>query len=87
MMAVSREREYLADATAAKMTHYPEGLMRALAKISGDQDVLEAANRGTQHLYIINPIKAHEARFSGMMSTHPPVKERIERLNGLVGKV
>jgi heat shock protein HtpX len=87
MFSVSREREFLADATAARMTHFPEGLARALAKISGDPEVLEVANRATQHMYIINPLKAHEARAAGAFSTHPPVKDRIDRLNSLMGQV
>jgi heat shock protein HtpX len=66
-MAVSRRREYLADASAAELTRYPEGLARALEKISGDQEVLEAANRATMHLYIVNPIKSFEERASGLL--------------------
>jgi heat shock protein HtpX len=79
-MAVSRRREYLADASAAELTRYPEGLARALEKISGDQEVLEAANRATMHLYIVNPIKSFEERASGLFSTHPPIEERVRIL-------
>ena len=61
-LAVSRQREYLADASAALMTRYPEGLASALEKIAGDREVLEVANRATQHLYIVNPIKPFEGR-------------------------
>ncbi len=81
--AVSRQREYLADASAAKLTRYPEGLARALEKISGDREVLEVANRATQHLYIVNPIKAFEKRAQSVFNTHPPIKERINRLRAM----
>jgi heat shock protein HtpX len=79
-LAVSREREYLADASAVQLTRYPEGLASALEKISSDQEVLEVANRATQHLYIINPIKPFEKRASSLFSTHPPVEYRVARL-------
>ncbi|MFH1549564.1 MAG: M48 family metallopeptidase, partial [Planctomycetota bacterium] len=81
--AVSRQREYLADASAAKLTRYPEGLARALEKISGDREVLEVANRATQHLYIVNPIKAFEKRAQSVFNTHPPIQERINRLRAM----
>jgi heat shock protein HtpX len=84
-LAVSREREYLADASAIELTRNPYGLERALAKISGDPEVLEAANRGTQHMYFTNPIKKFEERSSGLMSTHPPIVDRINRLRQLTG--
>lgn len=79
-LAVSRQREYLADASGAKLTRYPEGLASALEKIAGDREVLEVANRATQHLYIVNPIKPFEKRASNLFSTHPPIQERIRRL-------
>ncbi|MBN2582761.1 MAG: M48 family metallopeptidase [Planctomycetes bacterium] len=81
-LALSRQREYLADATAASMTRHPEALASALAKLEADTEVLEAANRGTAHLYIVNPFKPHERRFkaSSMFRTHPDIKERISRL-------
>lgn len=81
-LAISRQREYLADASAAEMTRYPEGLAKALAKLEGDTDVLEVANRATASLYIVNPFKPHEQRFKSASfgSTHPPIKERIGRL-------
>lgn len=85
-LAVSRQREYLADASAVELTRYPEGLANALKKISGDQEVLEVANRATQHLYIINPIKSFEKRASSMFSTHPSVDERVNRLMSIGGK-
>jgi heat shock protein HtpX len=85
-LAVSRQREYLADASSVELTRNPHGLERALAKISGDQEVLEVANRGTQHMYFTNPIKKFEARSSGLMSTHPPIVDRINRLRQLTGE-
>lgn len=84
-LAVSRQREYLADATSVALTRNPVGLERALAKIAGDQEVLEVANRATQHLYIVNPIKKFEERSKGLFSTHPPILERINRLRALRG--
>jgi len=82
-LAISRQREYLADASAAKLTRYPEGLASALEKIAGDREVLEVANRATQHLYIVNPIKPFEKRASSLFSTHPPIHERIARLRAM----
>jgi heat shock protein HtpX len=83
-LAVSREREYLADASAVELTRNPIGLANALRKIDDDPEVLEAANRGTAHLYIANPIKKFEARASSMFASHPPIKDRIRRLESLV---
>jgi heat shock protein HtpX len=85
-LAVNRQREYLADASSVELTRNPYGLERALAKISGDKEVLEVANRGTQHMYFTNPIKKFEARSSGLMSTHPPILDRINRLRQLTGE-
>ena len=85
-LAVSRQREYLADASAVELTRNPRGLEQALAKISGDREVLEVANRATQHLYFTNPIKKFEGRSSSMFSTHPNVVERINRLRELTGE-
>lgn len=82
-LAVSRQREYLADASAVALTRNPEGLAKALERISGDKEVLEAANRATQHLYIVNPIKAFEARADSVFSTHPPIAERVARIRSL----
>ncbi|MCC6236368.1 MAG: M48 family metallopeptidase, partial [Dehalococcoidia bacterium] len=84
-LAVSRQREYLADASGVELTRNPVGLESALAKIATDQEVLEVANRSTQHMYIVNPIKKFEARAQGMFSTHPPILERINRLRSLRG--
>ena len=85
-LAVSRQREYLADASSVELTRNPHGLERALAKIAGDQEVLEVANRATQHLYFTNPIKKFEERSSGLMSTHPAIVDRINRLRELTGE-
>lgn len=82
-LAISRQREYLADADGALLTRYPEGLASALEKISGDKEVLEAANRATAPLYIVNPIKKFEKRAQGIFSTHPPIQDRIERLRNM----
>jgi heat shock protein HtpX len=85
-LAVSRQREYLADASSIELTRNPYGLEQALAKIATDQEVLEAANRATQHLYIVNPIKKFEERSKGLFSTHPPIVDRINRLRALTGE-
>jgi heat shock protein HtpX len=82
-LSISRQREYLADATAVKFTRNPKGLADALQKISGDREVLEVANRATAHLYIVNPIKRFEKRAKGLFSTHPPIEERIQILRSL----
>ncbi|MEK7544277.1 MAG: M48 family metallopeptidase [Patescibacteria group bacterium] len=84
-LAVSRRREFLADASSADLTRYPEGLARALEKLSGDKEVLEAATNATAHLYITNPFKGKQyaAWFSGLFNTHPPINERIRILRSL----
>jgi heat shock protein HtpX len=84
-LAVNRQREYLADASSVALTRNPYGLERALAKISADQEVLEVANRATQHMYITNPIKKFEERSKGLFSTHPATVDRINRLRELTG--
>lgn len=83
-LAVSRKREYLADATAAEMTRYPEGLARALKKIAMDPDPLEVANRATQHMYIVNPLQL-QGGGSSLFSTHPATEDRIRALMTLAG--
>jgi heat shock protein HtpX len=85
-LAVNRQREYLADSSSVEITRNPHGLESALAKIAADQEVLEVANRGTQHMYFTNPIKKFEARSSSLMSTHPPIIDRINRLRQLTGE-
>lgn len=82
-MSISRQREYLADATAVRLTRNPDGLADALRKISGDREVLEVANRATAHLYIVNPVKGFEKRAKGLFSTHPPIEERIKLLRAM----
>jgi heat shock protein HtpX len=82
-LSISRQREYLADATAVSLTRNPKGLADALQKISDDREVLEAANRATAHLYIVNPIKKFEKRAKGLFSTHPPIEDRIQILRSL----
>jgi heat shock protein HtpX len=82
-LSISRQREFLADATAVRLTRNPKGLADALQKISGDNEVLEAANRATAHLYIVNPIKKFEKRSKGLFSTHPPIEERIQILRAI----
>ncbi|MBI4210460.1 MAG: M48 family metalloprotease [Candidatus Diapherotrites archaeon] len=82
-MAISRQREYLADASAALLTRNPNGLASALAKIGGDKEVLEAANKATAHMYIDNPLKNRRSFFDGMFSTHPPIADRIARLRNM----
>lgn len=84
-LAISRRREFLADASGAGMTKNPEGLARALEKISQDKEPLEAANKATAHLYIADPLKnVHNlvGMFAGLFQTHPPVSERIKALRG-----
>jgi heat shock protein HtpX len=81
-LAVSRKREFLADATGVLLTRYPEGLARALEKISKDQAPLKAANNSTSHLYISSPSKGDNAKnwLTKLYMTHPPVEERIRIL-------
>lgn len=79
-LAISRKREYLADASGALLTRYPEGLASALKKISADTEPLEAANNATAHLYIVNPLHGNPSAFSRLFDTHPPIQDRIKRL-------
>jgi heat shock protein HtpX len=85
--AVSRSRESLADSTAVELTRNPVGLARALRTISDDPEVLEVANRATQHLYIVNPIKSFEERSKSLWDTHPPIGERIRDLENIAGRM
>ena len=88
-LAVSRKREFLADASGALLTRYPEGLASALEKIASDSEPLEAANKATAHLYIANPLKDEKGKSTGWLSslfnTHPPIEERIKRLREMGG--
>ena len=78
--AISRKREYLADATAVRLTRYPEGLASALEKISGSKLDLKNANKVTAPMFIINPLKKKGMQISNLSSTHPPITERIKIL-------
>ena len=80
-LAISRKREFLADADGALLTRYPEGLARALEKISADPEPLTEANQSTAHLFIVNPFKGN--KISKLFSTHPPIEERIAALRGM----
>lgn len=84
-MAISRKREFLADASGALLTRYPEGLASALNKISGYASPMQHANNATAHLFISNPFgKASAGKFvQKMFSTHPPMEERVAALRGL----
>jgi heat shock protein HtpX len=83
-LAISRSREYLADASAALMTRYPEGLASALEKIAAQDKPLARANHATAHLFLANPFDPHVTkRFESLFSTHPPINERIERLRAM----
>ena len=81
--AVSRQREYLADASGALLTRYPPGLASALRKIAADREVLQVANKATASLYIANPLKDAPAFFDHLFDTHPPIEERIRRLEAM----
>jgi heat shock protein HtpX len=81
--AVSRQREYLADASGALLTRYPEGLASALEKISADPDPLEVANKATAHLYINNPLREHTSFLNSLFATHPPIADRIRVLRSM----
>lgn len=79
-LAISRKREFLADASSALMTRYPEGLARALEKISQQETPLQKANHATAHLYISNPFQYKGKSIARLFSTHPPIQERIAEL-------
>jgi heat shock protein HtpX len=80
-LAISRKREFLADADGALLTRYPEGLASALEKISADPTPLRSANRATAHLFIANPFRGK--KISSLLMTHPPVAERVKALRGM----
>jgi heat shock protein HtpX len=88
-LAISRRREYLADASGALLTRNPEELAQALLKISSDKEPLEAANRATAHLYISNPFHTSNAGvfFANLFDTHPPITERVKALREMEGKI
>jgi len=87
-LAISRRREFFADASAVSITRQPSGLISALEKIANDHEPLEAANKATAHLYIINPFKEKGRGavdwFSNLFNTHPPIEERIKALQKMV---
>lgn len=88
-LAISRRREYLADATAVQLTRYPDGLAKALEKISHSQP-MHRTSSATAHLYIANPLgggRGLGARVTGLLSTHPPIDDRISRLRGMGDQV
>jgi heat shock protein HtpX len=80
-LAISRKREFLADASGALLTRYPEGLASALEKISADPTPMQHANRATAHLFITNPFRGKKV--SNLFQTHPPIGERVKRLRGM----
>lgn len=80
-LAISRKREFLADADGALLTRYPEGLARALEKISADPQSLKEANRATAHLFIANPFRGKKV--SKLFMTHPPIEDRVKLLRGM----
>ncbi|TMD62128.1 MAG: zinc metalloprotease HtpX [Chloroflexi bacterium] len=82
-LAVSRQREYLADASGALLTRYPAGLANALRKIAADPEPLEVANKATAPLYIANPLHDAPRAFDNLFNTHPPIEERIRRLEAM----
>jgi heat shock protein HtpX len=81
--AVSRQREYLADATSVRFTRNPTGLIRALRKLEAAAEPFQGANRATQHMFIVNPFRNFGEGASALMATHPPIEKRIERLRNL----
>lgn len=87
-LAISRRREFMADAGSVALTRQPAGLISALEKISKDAEILEVANKATAHLYIINPFKGKDKRalswMAGLFNTHPPVGERINVLKNMI---
>lgn len=84
-LAVSRKREFLADASGALLTRYPEGLARALEKISKDQTPMRRASNSTAHLFISSPFKGKQSKnwFTKLFLTHPPVEQRLKALRGM----
>jgi len=88
-LAVSRRREFLADASGSILTRNPDALAQALIKISRDKEPLEVANRGTAHLYIVNPLKGNDElnNFAKLFSTHPSLEDRVKALREMEGKL
>lgn len=82
-LAISRKREFLADAQGVLLTRFPDGLADALEKIAADKESLEAANKATAHMYIYNPLREHRGTLNSLFSTHPPAEERVRRLRAM----
>jgi len=86
-LAISRRREFIADAGSVEITRQPSGLISALEKISSDPEPLEVANKATAHLYICSPFKSGShgsvGRFANLFNTHPPIAERIKALQNM----
>lgn len=82
-LAVSRKREYLADASGALLTRYPDGLADALEKIAGDARPLQTASPSTAHLFFANPLEKFGGSMANLFSTHPPIEDRIRRLRAM----
>lgn len=82
-LSISRKREFLADASGAMITRYPQGLADALRKLDADTEPLEAANKATAHMYIVNPLKEYGGAINRLFSTHPPIEERIKALEAM----
>ena len=84
-MAVSRQREYLADATSVQFTRNPNGLISALGKLAENAKPFPGVSRATQHLFIVNPVQTFTAKSSALLATHPDIADRIARLRNLGG--
>jgi heat shock protein HtpX len=82
-MAVSRQREYLADATSVRFTRNPSGLISALGKLAEKAEPFPGVSRATQHLFIVNPVQTFTAKSSALLATHPDIADRIARLRNL----
>jgi heat shock protein HtpX len=82
-MAVSRQREYLADATSVQFTRNPNGLISALGKLAEKAEPFPGVSRATQHLFIVNPVQTFTAKSSALLATHPDIADRIARLRNL----
>ncbi len=82
-LAVSRQREFLADATSVRLTRHPEGLIAALEKLATSAQPFRGANRATQHMFIVNPFRNFQEKTSRLYATHPPLELRINRLRNL----
>ncbi len=87
-LAISRRREFMADAGSVEITRQPQGLISALEKISGDHEILEVANKATAHLYIVSPFKGKDQGsvgwFANLFNTHPQISERVKALKNMI---